>query len=72
MDRRRLLAWPHRSPTAAFVIAALWAATAVLWLVNRPDSGGSLVLAVCAGASAPVWTALGVQRLRAKRNVGDQ
>lgn len=71
MTKRRFLTWAHSSPTAAFVVAAWWAAGAVVWLIGRPDAGGSSVFIVCAGISVPVWTVLGFQRLRAKRTAGD-
>ncbi|MEW1603195.1 hypothetical protein [Streptomyces sp. NPDC093808] len=67
MEKRRFLA----GPTAAFVLAGCWAATAVVWLVERPESGSSWVLLVCAGFSAPLWTVIGVQRLRARRTTGE-
>ncbi|MFF5345015.1 hypothetical protein ACFY4H_30675 [Streptomyces althioticus] len=53
-------------PTVAFALAGMWTAMIALWVVARPDGGGALML-VFAAVSAPVWLAIGVQRLRARR-----
>ncbi|MFC7903631.1 hypothetical protein ACFUV1_26215 [Streptomyces griseoincarnatus] len=53
-------------PTAALVLAGMCTAMIALWFVARPDGGGSIML-VCAVVSVPVWLAIGVQRLRARR-----
>ncbi|MBJ6643607.1 hypothetical protein [Streptomyces sp. BSE7-9] len=52
-------------PAAAFVLAGMWTAVIALWFVARPDGGGSIMLTL-AVVSAPVWLAIGVQRLRAR------
>src|SRR5690606_38310756 len=69
--KRRFLTWAHSSPTAAFVVAAWWAAGAVVWFIGRPDADGSSVFIVCACICVPVWTVLGFERLRAKRTAGE-
>ncbi len=53
-------------PTAAFVLAGMWTVMIAWWFVARPDGGGPIMM-VCAVVSAPVWLAIGVQRLRARR-----